>query len=359
MKIFSKQFINTVLSPNNIPGLSKSERKKICRISAAIRFGSFGIIPLICYIIKKSGCLSAKSSSVKLSNRKVTQTSESSISDLARGKVVPKASSTQTSESSSFTVDLLGKIAIPEHIDIKKREWLTNDHLHNYFYYLGAKYPDVFFMQEAQDELIKSTSIERKISQFDFASSSANAFPFFIQVGGNHWTLVYIDKEKRTVEYFDSMRNYGDLKSIEEQLTNLAGILSIKEPDQEPYQFINKTKTKLQMDTVQCGVWVLYFITKRIKDPDFDCNQIETSEASQIIAKFRAKVRLKLAQAFQAYDEVYKYKLKYYEDKYGKDVGLQKFRKKITKITKNFKKDSLIKIKWLREWHQLKKAKKI
>lgn len=365
MKIFSKHFINTVLSPNDIPGLSKSERKKVCRISTAIRLGSFGVIPLICYIIKKSGCFSTKTSSASLSSRKISQTSSSSVPDVVSDKVkpsLPKPSQTnQSSDSrersnSSFSVSPIGEIEVPEYLDIKKREWLTNVHLHKYFDYLGAKYPHVFFFQEASHSLIKSTEIEEKISQFDIASSKATAFPFFIQVGGNHWTLVYIDKEKRTVEYFDSMRNYGDLTAIETELNSLAITLSEKEPDQEPYQFTNKTKTKVQGDTYQCGVWLLYFLNKRIQHSHFDVNQIDLSKTSKIITNFRKKVRLKLAQIDRAYTEVYQYKEAHYTTKFGEEKGLKLFRAKVNKITQFSQKDSLIRKKWLRKWYQLKKA---
>src|SRR5205085_2542596 len=69
----------------------------------------------------------------------------------------------------------------------------------------------------------------------------------------DHWTLIYIDREKRTVEYYDSIVGYKK-RQMRKKLKSLTQALSSQEPDQKPYQFIPKITSRLQFNGYDCGV---------------------------------------------------------------------------------------------------------
>ena len=50
--------------------------------------------------------------------------------------------------------------------------------------------------------------------------------PIALDVSGIHAALIYIDREKRTVEYYDGKKNYGEYGEIVKQLTHIAARLS-------------------------------------------------------------------------------------------------------------------------------------
>ena len=114
------------------------------------------------------------------------------------------------------------------------------------------------------------------------------AYP--LHVTNNHWTLVIIDQEKRTVEYYDSKKNYGNYEEIVKTLKELARSLSTKDPGQSPYQFFSKISKNLQPDSYQCGPWALYFLKNRLENPSVDFNKLDIEEAQDMIAKFRIEV---------------------------------------------------------------------
>lgn len=95
---------------------------------------------------------------------------------------------------------------------------------------------------------------------------------------------MYIDRKKRTVEYFDSFGKPPENGVVEQKLSDIAKKLS--------YQYVCKVAKKLQKDTYQCGVWALYFLESRLMDPEFDFDsKIEISEASALIERYRKKVQ--------------------------------------------------------------------
>jgi len=146
--------------------------------------------------------------------------------------------------------------------------------------YLVATRPRIDFPYEGETS---------PLAEFLKTDKNALAFPLF--VSGNHWTLVYIDRERRAVEYYDSKKNYGNHKEIVSYLQNLANTLTQEDPGKIPYQFQCKITQKLQPDTYQCGPWTLYFLEERLKNPDVDFNQLDVSAAQQIIADYRARIR--------------------------------------------------------------------
>ena len=113
-------------------------------------------------------------------------------------------------------------------------------------------------------------------------------YPF--KVNDNHWTLLYIDKEKRTVEYYDSLFQYGNYSEIVATLQELTENISKKDPIKKPFQFIPKILKKLQNNGYDCGVFVVYFLEERAKNPEIDFNQRSVNEMEEIIFNYRRKL---------------------------------------------------------------------
>ncbi len=100
-----------------------------------------------------------------------------------------------------------------------------------------------------------------------------------MNITNSHWVLVFADFQKKTIEYYDSLLNYGPHKKIASEFTELA--------NQIGFDFICKMTTKIQQDSYQCGPWTLYFLEERLKNPQVDFNKLEIKEAQKMIANYR------------------------------------------------------------------------
>jgi hypothetical protein len=126
--------------------------------------------------------------------------------------------------------------------------------------------------------------------------------PTYLVVPGNHWTLVYIDRVKRTVEYYDSkIMNLKTHTEIVQKLTKIAVRLSQQEHDKPPYRVEDKIHKVLQTDSINCGVWALYFLEGRLINSEFNFNQLEINETEELIKKYRKKVGLILLEMGEAF----------------------------------------------------------
>ncbi|CCB88971.1 deubiquitinase and deneddylase ChlaDub2 [Simkania negevensis] len=190
---------------------------------------------------------------------------------------------------------------------IDERNWLNNQHLGLYSLFLQEKYgPEVFFpfggwtyvFPGLTDRFFKEDSYHildvraKRIKSFlDYKSIT---YPLFI--GGNHWGLLFIDREKRTVEYYDSKINYGNYEEGLQGIKDVAAKFTKYDPGEKPYTYLEKIKKKLQPDGYQCGPWALYFLEHRLENPEVDFNQLDLNEAQNMIAKYRFAVRDKLLE---------------------------------------------------------------
>lgn len=122
--------------------------------------------------------------------------------------------------------------------------------------------------------------------------------PFRFHLGGNHWTFVYIDQKKRTVEFYDSMGT--SFEGAQESLNRAAEQLSAKFPGDMPFEVQNKITNACQRNGVDCGPWTMFFMLNRISNPEVDFNSIGVSRESRaMVADFRnhivkASVKMKL-----------------------------------------------------------------
>jgi len=117
------------------------------------------------------------------------------------------------------------------------------------------------------------------------------AYPLLVDM--NHWTLVVVDRVKRSIEYYDSKMNYGENpgpSGIVSNFEKLAKELAEKDPGKSPYRFERKIEKKLQPDRYQCGPWILYFLEERLKNPEVNFNRLKITFAQKMIAEYRIKV---------------------------------------------------------------------
>jgi hypothetical protein len=207
---------------------------------------------------------------------------------------------------------------------------LNNYSLQTFITYLATQFPIVTFspLQLALLEE-KGYCFPDKLEEYIFnlgPSIVKDVFnnpnldlPIYLNLSG-HWTLVYIDRENRTIEYYDSkIMNSKDHAKILQKLNTIAKRLSQQEPG-KPYEVKDKIHKVLQNDGYQCGLWVLFFLEGRLIDPKFDFNTLDIKEAQELIKKYRQKVRLNLLEMGEAHDaalekESANYRLYYKDEK--------------------------------------------
>lgn len=197
--------------------------------------------------------------------------------------------------------------------------WLTQISLNTYIRYLADNNDRLYctssqnFNEQNRWFVMKPTACKKSECAInesileDIRISDANSknsgskqksiFAYPLRLSGNHWTLVLVDREKKTIEYYDSMQSYGDhsmdSKGIQEHFEKFAETLSAQEGKQ--YKFERKINTHLQKDTNQCGAWTLYFLEKRLENPNVDFNTLSTSPPN--MDEYRKKMAKNLALA--------------------------------------------------------------
>lgn len=189
------------------------------------------------------------------------------------------------SGSQITTAKLLSWKEPPAQLISKEVKWLSNYDLIDYQAHLSDRHPECQFiipycnkLQNLRDHLFYLMNQYEK-----------NVIFIPLHVTKNHWTLIYVNRTKRSVEYYDSKDCYGNYVEITRELQEFANGYG-DDPDHPPYTFESKIKKKLQPDSYQCGVWVLYFIEKLAEDPDVDFNELDIDRAQKMIANFRKHV---------------------------------------------------------------------
>lgn len=206
--------------------------------------------------------------------------------------------------------------APPSDYNFDPCEWLDRGSLYLYMQFLiSPHYPQITLPQISRslDDGIKGAmrvccpignlmmNIQR-LNQETFDYKKKN-YPFILQVTNNHWTLVYINRTKRIVDYYDSKINYGGAEHtrIVNELNRIAKILTQDEPAEpgsDPFKVQLKITTLLQPDSYQCGVWVLFFLDKILNDPHFNFNNLNeyVLPSEKIIANYRIEILHRLIQ---------------------------------------------------------------
>jgi hypothetical protein len=211
-------------------------------------------------------------------------------------------------------------------------EWLSNIELYNYILSFEKKYPALLLCRPTMYKIpnhpgnVDLVSIRREARKMgrlkdvreevlidihcdnqctthkemnyteDCRSKTILAYPLNIgpepSAKRNHWTMLIIDRAKKTVEYYDSKQNYGESKKIDDYLTNITALLNQydRKKGEKQYTYHRQIDKVLQSDGYQCGPWVLYFLEKRLENPNFDFNTLDPDKCQDMIAAFRQKV---------------------------------------------------------------------
>jgi len=188
-----------------------------------------------------------------------------------------------------------------------KTRFLQTPEIQDYFIYLSTLHPIQVANAPRRADL---NYVEEQLNNSDLTLSQ----PFFLNISDIHWTLLYIDHLRGNLEYYDSLKDFGEhskimdrLKEIAQQLTSRTG---------KAYQVLNKTTEKIQTDGYQCGVWVTYFLEKRLEDPNFDFNTL-SEQPPALIKDQRKKVFDQLQVIEDKLTEVNKKELERFIKFYG------------------------------------------
>lgn len=192
------------------------------------------------------------------------------------------------------------------------REWLEPIHLNFYITYLAAiKFPDqMAFIEHGNAYTIEN--LEESLFNYllpEIVVKSGKSLPIYIHLCKNHWALVYIDQKTKTIEYYDSKRDWGNVSQIDLILKNIASRLSSY--FNEEYSFQRKITKILQPDNFECAIWILLFLEYRLKNPNIDFNNLVVD-----IGAHRKKVRERLKEMAQLKKAAEEKELKAYLLKY-------------------------------------------
>lgn len=121
-------------------------------------------------------------------------------------------------------------------------------------------------------------------------------FAYFLEdPKDKEWQLLLIDKEKRTVEYYDGFAEEDETKqSLCKELEKVAEKLSNNDPTQPRYKFVKKINKCIQEDYRQDGPWAIYFAKQRLEIPEIDFNLLQNP--THEILQFREETALRLEE---------------------------------------------------------------
>ncbi len=167
----------------------------------------------------------------------------------------------------------------------------------------------------AQHERDKKVWGNRNIAFYVSVPSDRSVIPVPGQrmPGGNHWALMFIDRQKYalpgqpapeadakgTIEHYDGMRDYGNFARIEEVFSARAKLMG--------YRFVRKiTQPSLQDPSRHgpvCGYLTAFCLQRRLEDPNFAFSEISQKTADEVIfGSFREEVDNVIAQRIDALD---------------------------------------------------------
>ena len=282
----------------------------------------------------------------------ITHAKTSSLLKLTRDspQIAPKTQtvSEQAKTSSNFPLfEVPPPIpqTIPPGRDIREKwtssNWVTNSFIHDYFLYLASRYyPQVTIPFAFPD--ISLNEMEYHIHTLNQKTTNYQKtnYAFFLSVCDNHWMFVYINRTKRTVEYYDSKRAYGgfEYSKIVNELTRIAALLTEEEPGDKPFKLELKITKLLQPDSYQCGIWVMYFFDNILKDQNVDFNKLANPQKT--IEAFRIETMHRMIQVDgiikKAQDEhLNAYKEFYHDPTHSKnELGQERYQRKLIKDNK-------------------------
>lgn len=168
-------------------------------------------------------------------------------------------------------------------------EWFSNSDLSTYGSILTSKqdssvhWPTILYGERTRKNIGCSLISDLK-STLEFSKEEEplhTKFPIIGMPNNNHFVLIFVDFDLKTIEYYDSMVNYGNHEQIINNLEETAAHFGLK---------VEKKVTKcLQKDGYQCGAWFGFFLEKRLENEHFDPNTT-TKEEIKNIKDYRVKI---------------------------------------------------------------------
>jgi hypothetical protein len=93
----------------------------------------------------------------------------------------------------------------------------------------------------------------------------ANTDLTFVMQGNGHYTLVFIDRLQRQIEFYDSIPESGTTEhraDVQQALENIRDWL--EQHDQQRYRIVRPISIRIQPDSYQCGIWDLFILEQRL-----------------------------------------------------------------------------------------------
>lgn len=148
------------------------------------------------------------------------------------------------------------------------------------FEYFSAKHGSVLDSVDGQRKSVEITpdNIAEKIK---YDTSKDIAIP--IHLNKNHWGLVYIDHEKKTVEFYDSMANNQGYPNIDKNIKEIAKKFG-------GYEVKYKVTKQLQFNGHDCGPWTMYFLQNRLENKNVDFNLLDRNKVGPMITNYRRHI---------------------------------------------------------------------
>lgn len=144
--------------------------------------------------------------------------------------------------------------------------WYSESNMNEYFTFVAIAHPELAVPNTQERMGVPNPeNIERWVMRDLEKNPSKKAFAYYLNIGNEHWTLVYVDRKKRTVEYYDS---FADENRVKEVLTRVAEKLTDKDSGEKPYEYNNKISKPIQKDSFQCGPLTNYFLTFRVNEDE-------------------------------------------------------------------------------------------
>lgn len=169
--------------------------------------------------------------------------------------------------------------------------WFDSADILTLLWDLESQFPEIYF--HPVNPIIENFSKIQKVitEDLDFLNASSennkkrySAYP--LHVRGDHWTLIFIDRNDQLIEFYDSFVNFGEHNEVINALENLKQALNVKG---KSYSVIPKITKQVQSNGKDCGAWMIYFIEKRLeKGPDFtrELQALNLSKCSTLIENY-------------------------------------------------------------------------
>ncbi len=186
--------------------------------------------------------------------------------------------------------------------------------LNSYMQYLAAQHEEgLVHVASLADYDGTISSLEEQALLIN-QNTEARYIPFYLNVNGNHWVAVLIDRELRTVEFFDSVNGYNTWWT-KIRLRLLARDLSAQSPDEQPFTFVSKMNHAVQFNGYDCGVWTSKFLDERMKDPQVNFNRtIPRFQGGTIAKAYRKNMQVDLEKLNGLRAEAFAEELEMYEN---------------------------------------------